>query len=158
MGRPRPYLCDMAFIRVDKKGDGEYLRIVETKRDGHRVVQQTLYSLGRSSDYTPEMLRRMGEKLYALDGGDPRELLGGVLREEGRYNYGYVQLVRRPLTNYGLDKLPGRAQERHHVQFDLANAVALMLVERLHEPGSKHCNYQSILGLNRWNCSMCTGR
>ncbi len=137
------YLCGMAFIRVDKKGDGEYLRIVETKREGNRVVQQTLYSLGRSSDYTAEMLRRMGEKLYALGGGDPRELLGGGLREEGRYNYGYVQLVRRLLTTYGLDKLLGRAQERHHVQFDLANAVALMLVERLHEPNSKHRNYHN---------------
>lgn len=137
------YLCGMAFIRVDKKGDGEYLRIVETKREGNRVVQQTLYSLGRSSDYTPEMLRRMGEKLYALGGGDPRELLGGGLREEGRYNYGYVQLIRRLLTTYGLDKLLGRAQDRHHVQFDLSNAVALMLVERLHEPSSKHRNYHN---------------
>ncbi len=137
------YLCGMAFIRVDKKGDGEYLRIVETKREGNRVVQQTLYSLGRSSDYTPAMLRRMGEKLYALGGGDPRELLSGGLREEGRYNYGYVQLIRRLLTTYGLDKLLGRAQERHHVQFDLSNAVALMLVERLHEPSSKHRNYHN---------------
>ena len=131
----------MAFLRVEKKRSGSYLRIVEPYREEGKVRQRTLYSLGKAEDYTPEMLKRIGEKFYALGGGDVRELLGAGLRELGRYNYGYVRICRRLLGYYGLDRLLRRVAKRHKLQFDLLEAVLLMLVERLSAPGSKRQAY-----------------
>lgn len=131
----------MAFLRVEKKKSGTYLRIVEPYRQDGKVRQRTLYNLGKQEDYSPEMLKRLGRKFYELGGGDVRELLGAGLSELGRYNYGYVRIVSRLLGHYGLDKLLKRIQQRHKLKFDLFNAVLLMLIERLSSPSSKRANF-----------------
>jgi transposase len=131
----------MSFLRIDKKPDGTYLRIVKSKRIDGKVVKQTLYSLGRAEDYTPSMLKRFGERFYELGGGDPRELLEGAIEELGRYNYGYYQLFRKIFSFYELDKLLQRVVNKHKLEINLTNALMLMLVERLHEPCSKRQNF-----------------
>ncbi|MFP4091198.1 MAG: hypothetical protein ACLFT3_12900 [Cyclobacteriaceae bacterium] len=80
----------MASIIVDNKKSGKYLRIVESYRDEQGKSQvKTLYNLGRLDNYSAASLRRMGERLYVLGGGDLKGLLGEGICEEGRYNYGY---------------------------------------------------------------------
>ena len=66
----------MAFMRIDKKDGDQYIRIVKSKRKNGKPVQQTVYSLGKVSDYTPEQLQRFGLKFYELGGGvdNPVEL------------------------------------------------------------------------------------
>lgn len=142
----------MAFLRTDKKADGTYLRIVKSRRENGKVIKQTVYSLGKVSDYTAEQLKRFGEKFYALGGSDPRELLDGSIEETGRHNYGYYQLFRKIFSIYGLDKLLLHIEKKHQLGIDLVNAVMLMLLERLHDPCSKLQNYfhqQEYIGIKQ---------
>jgi transposase len=134
-------LCRMAFLRVDKQDGEQYLRIVRSKRTAGKPTHQTIYNLGKVSDYTPEQLKRFGTKFYELGGGDPRELLDGVVEELGRYNYGYYQLFSKVFAHYGLDTLLQRISKKHQLEIDLINAVMLMLLERLHAPCSKLQNF-----------------
>src|SRR5688572_13994510 len=109
----------MAFLKVERKESGNYLRIVEGYREGGKSRNRVLYSLGRVEDYTPDMLKRFGERFYELGGGDPRELLGGGVEELGRYNYGYYQLFYRLLCHYGLETTFDRIKQKHKLSFDL---------------------------------------
>jgi hypothetical protein len=89
----------MAFMRIDKKDGDAYIRIVKSKRKDGKPVQETIYSLGKVSDYTPAQLQRFGLKFFELGGGDPRELLDGSVEEVGRFNYGYYQLFSKVFAN-----------------------------------------------------------
>ncbi len=132
----------MAFLRVENKKSGKYLRIVESYRDDSgRSKQRILYSLGKVEDYTPEQLRRIGSKLYELGGGNLKDLLGISTCEKARYNYGYFQVFEKTFKNYSLDYVCKNIQQKHHLSFDLQNTLLLMLIDRLHDPCSKLCSY-----------------
>jgi hypothetical protein len=134
----------MAYLKTDKKSGGTYLRIMESYRDesGH-PRKRTLHTLGRVEDYSPEMLQRIGARLYELGGGDLRALLGEDIEELGRYNYGFYQIYSKLYRGYGLDRVLGRIVRRKKLSYDLSNVVLLMLLERLNDPGSKLCNYEN---------------
>lgn len=139
-------------MRIDNKDGERYIRIVRSVRRKNQVVKETVYSLGKVSDYTSEQLKRFGTKFYELGGGDPRELLQGSIEELGRFNYGYFQLLNKLLSFYSLDKLFQRIGKKRKLSMDLQNAVMLMLVERLHFPASKRANFfnqEEYLGIKR---------
>ena len=134
----------MAFLRIEKKNSGSYIRIVKTVRDGAKVSHKTLYSLGKVEDYTPSMLSRMGDKLKEAGGDDLREIVsvkGTPIEELGRFNYGFYLIYSHILQRYGLEKVLTRIERRHKLGFSLVNSVLLMLIERLHDPVSKRGNY-----------------
>jgi len=132
----------MAFLRVENKKSGKYLRIIESYRDDlGKTRQRILYSLGKVEDYTPEQLRRIGSKLYELGGGDLKKLLGITTTEKGRYNYGYYQVFSKAFKNFDLDFISKNIQQKHKLSFDFQNALLLMLIERLHDPCSKRSTY-----------------
>lgn len=132
----------MAFLRVENKKSGKYLRIVESYRDNTgKSKQRVLYSLGKVEDYEPEQLKRIGTKLYELGGGNLKELLGISTSEKARYNYGYYQVFEKVFKNYNLDFICKNIQQKHHLTFDFQNALLLMLIDRLHDPCSKLCSY-----------------
>lgn len=127
----------MAYLREDKKNGEVYLRICEGERDGKKVNQKTLYSLGKRSDYSDESLRRIGEKLYAWGGGNLEDLWSSVSEEVGRYNYGFPLLINHIYNVYELDVFFRRLQKHKKMSFDLGSVVRLMLCNRLSEPLSK---------------------
>ena len=132
----------MAFIRVENKKSGKYLRIVESYRDESGVSRhRILYSLGKVSDYTPEQLQRIGSRLFELGGGDLKELLGISTVEKARYNYGYYQIYLAAFAHYGLDKIFRQITTKHKFQFDISNATLLMILERLQDPCSKRSSF-----------------
>jgi transposase len=132
----------MPFLKVERKSSGTYLRILESYRnESGTPTSRVLYSLGKVEDYTPEQLQRMGIRLYELGGGEVKALLEGKVEELARYNYGYVQVYGKALRYYGLDTLLNRLSRKHHLQFNLLNAVMLMLLERLCNPASKRSNW-----------------
>lgn len=132
----------MPFLRIEKKPSGTYLRILESYRDKEgKSTHRILYSIGKVEDYTPEQLRRMGIRLYELGGGEIKTLLEGKVEELARYNYGYVQVLKKVLHHYGLDVIINRIQRSSKLQFDLSNSIMLMLTERLHAPCSKRSNW-----------------
>lgn len=132
----------MAFLKVERKKSGTYLRILESYRNqAGKPTSKVLYSLGKVEDYTPAQLRFIGVKLFELGGGELKGLLNGEIVELGRYNYGYQQVYQKALKYYDLDRLLKRLQKKHKLQFDLYNTTLLMLLERLQSPASKLSNF-----------------
>jgi len=132
----------MAFLRVENKKSGKYLRIVESYRDESGISHhRVLYSLGKLEDYTTEELKRIGSKLYELGGGDLKDLLEITTEEKARFNYGYFQVFSTALSHYKLPRLLGQIGTKHKLGFDLQNAVLLMILERLQDPCSKRSSY-----------------
>jgi len=142
----------MAFLKIDKKQTGNYIRLIESYRENGKVRNRVIASLGKVEDYTPKMLRRMGERLYSLGGGDIAYLIGGDVTELGRYNYGFVQAVNKGFDYYGLDKILERLTLKHKLSYRLTDVVRLLIAERLNEPVSKLCSYdnqQEYVGLEK---------
>lgn len=118
------------------------MRIIESYRNAEgKSAQRILFSMGKVEDYTPEQLRRIGFKLYELSGGEVKSMLGGQLREKGRYNYGYALVYGKVIEHYGLQDVFRRLERGSKMKFNLLNTVKLMLVERLHDPCSKRGNW-----------------
>mgnify|MGYP001560474766 CR=1 FL=1 len=143
----------MAFLKIEQKKTGQYLRIYESYRNElGKPASRVLYSLGKVEDYTAEQLKRFGDKFYALAGLHPKELFRGDIEEIARYNYGYYQIFRKIFSFYNLDVILERISKKHRLEFDLINAVMLMLVERLNDPCSKRSNYlnqEEYIGINK---------
>jgi transposase len=143
----------MAFLRIEKKKSGDYLRIVRSVRIDGKHTHETLYSLGKIQDYTPEQLIRIADKLKQAVGEELPKLIGiqtQQLEELGRYNYGYYLVYNRIFSYYDLPRIFERIGKKHRLSFKLSNAVLLMLIERLHDPVSKLGNYfnqQDYLGI-----------
>lgn len=144
--------CVMAFLRVDRKSSGNYLYIAESYRDSTGTpCTRILYHLGKLESYKPEELQKIAERLYTLAGGDVKSLIGEDVRELHRYNYGFIQAVKKLLGYYGLDQLLQRIGQKHKMTTDVCNSVVLMLAERLYEPESKRYSYihqQEYIGLS----------
>lgn len=145
-------LCAMAFLRVDRKSSGNYLYIAESYRDNNGVpTTRILYHLGKLESYDPEELKKIAERLYLVAGGEIKSLLGEETKELNRYNYGFIQVVKKLLEYYGLDNLLRGIVRKHQMKIDVYNNSLLMLAERLYEPESKRYNYlhqQEYIGLS----------
>lgn len=132
----------MPSIIIDKKQSGQYIRIVESFRDeSGRPKTKTLYSLGRVDSFPAGSLKRMGERLFELGGGDLKQLVSEAAQEEGRFNYGYPLVYGKILAHYGLERLFDRITKKKKLSYSLSKAVLLMLCERLSDPASKRANY-----------------
>ena len=93
------YICQMAFLRIQKQGKYSYLLICEGSRNkAGKVEQKVLHRLGRLESYNQQSLINIAAKLYALGGGDVEQLLQPKLLEQGRFNYGFP-LVLKTLMN-----------------------------------------------------------
>ncbi len=142
----------MAFLRVEKKKSGTYLRIVSTYRESGRARHKTLYSLGKAEDYSSDQLKAIAEKLLNLAGLKLEDVIGSTFRELRRLNYGYPLIVKKLWETYRLDGFSRRIGNRHRLRFDWAAVLQLMISERMNEPGSKLKNYhcqQNYLGFDR---------
>jgi len=80
----------MAFIRIERKKSGSYIRIVEGYRDENNLVKQkTLYNLGKVEDYKPEQLQRIGKTLIESATGNILDLKQHNIKGIVLYNYGF---------------------------------------------------------------------
>ena len=132
----------MAFLRKEKKGNATYLRIVQSYRsDDGKSKHRTLYNLGKAENYSPEALKKIGTALYRLGGGSIEELESNRLHEICRYNYGFVQVVRKLLKIYKLDSFLKSISKNKGLGFNMADSLTLLLSERLHDPVSKYSSY-----------------
>lgn len=134
----------MAFIRIEKKKSGSYIRIVESYRDQNNLTKhRTLYNLGKAEHYTPEQLKRIGTALFELGGGNANDLKDNAIKELARYNYGFPLVYRQILNTYGLDVLLDKYFRHGNLKINILQCVLLMLVERLNDPVSKLSNYKN---------------
>jgi len=133
----------MAFLRVEKKKSGTYIRIIKSYRENGKKFNKTLYSLGKVEDYSPEQLINIGKKFLNLAGCPVANIEILDLQELGRYNYGYTQIVNRLWNKYELNKFIKINSISRRYKFDIQNVIKLMLAERLNIPVSKLSNYNN---------------
>jgi transposase len=133
----------MAFLRKEYKKSGTYLRICENYRDNRgNIVRKVLFNLGKLEDYTPESLKRIAVKLYALAGGDIKELLkDSDIKELKRLNYGFPLICGHLMKTYRLDVLFDRIKKKHDLSYDIYNNVLLLISDRFNDPLSKLGSY-----------------
>jgi hypothetical protein len=87
----------MAYLKIDKKLSEHYLRMLESKRKGKKVVKKDLYNLGKVENFSPGELAAIGKKLLQLSGYTPEDINKfQELNNTGHYNYGY-QLLKQKL-------------------------------------------------------------
>lgn len=132
----------MAYLKIDKKQSGHYLRILVSKRKGKKVVKKDLYHLGKVEDFNPGELAAIGKKLLQLSGYTAEYISKfQELNNAGHYNYGYQLIVKHLMKVYGIDGYFEKHLRQRKVRYSFLTVLQLMLCERLQEPGSKLGSY-----------------
>lgn len=139
----------MAFLRVEKKKSGTYLRIIKSFKVEGVTKHKTIHSLGKVEDYSVDQLERIAKKLVELAGGNINSVFGSSFHELGRYNYGYALIVRCFWKDYNFKELSKIIDNRNKITFSWQEVLMLMIGERINEPGSKlqsHFNQSEYIG------------
>ena len=131
------YFCAMAFLRVEKKKSGTYMRIVQSYKVDGKTRHKTLHSLGKVEDYSPDQLVRLAHKFMELAGREVESLISSNFKELGRYNYGYALVIQRLWKIFNLQQLVRRINNRRRLELDWVAALQIMIAERINEPCSK---------------------
>ena len=132
----------MAFLRVEKKKSGTYLRIIQSYKDNGKPKHKTLYSLGKVEDYPSDQLQRIAEKLLELSGAKIEDIIGDELQEIRRVNYGYALVIKHLWKTFNLDKWVKQVNLKHRIKFNWLSVLELMIAERLNEPCSKLASFE----------------
>jgi hypothetical protein len=127
------------FVRAKKRGDRTYLQIVENERDGHKVVQRVVATLGRldllrESGRLDSLLKsglRFSEKLLVLDARDKGEITGTCTRRIGA-----VLLMQKLWSELGVGQVLRRLAGERRFEFDIERVVFIAVLQRLFCPGS----------------------
>ncbi len=141
----------MAFLRVEKKKSGTYLRIIQSFKFGGKSKHKTIHSLGKVEDYTVDQLERIAKKLIEVAGGNVNTIFGGSFHELGRYNYGYALITRYLWNKYNFSELAKIINNRNKIKFSWQEVLQLMIAERINEPSSKlqsHFNQSEYIGFS----------
>lgn len=127
------------FVRVKGKGAYQYLQLVENHREGTRVIQKVLCSLGRvdhliESGATDSLLRslaRFGKQVKLRDDYDQGRLEAGVIRRIG------PDLVfGRLWEKTGIKVVLQELLKTRQFEFPVERAVYLTVLHRLFASGS----------------------
>lgn len=127
------------FIRAKKSGERTYLQIVENERDGQKVVQKVIATLGRldllrQSGQLDSLLRsglRFSEKLLVLDAVEK----GDCTRTSTR-KIGAVLLMQKLWNDLGIGHIIGQLTKGRRFGFDIERVVFTAVLQRLFCPGS----------------------
>ena len=131
----------MAFLRVESKPSGTYLRIVESYKDQGKSRHRTLHSLGKAEDYPPDQLQRIASKLLELAGCRIEDVIKDGLKENSRVNYGYALVIKSLVKTLKLDSWMKKVNLSSRIRFDWMSILELMIAERLNEPCSKRATF-----------------
>jgi hypothetical protein len=127
------------FIRVKPSGPRRYLQIVENQREGRRVVQRVLCTLGRvdelkasgTTDALVRSLARFADRVRLVDGYRAGQLeVGAVLRVGPDLVFG------RLWETVGIQPVLRQLLAGRHFEFPVERAVYLTVLHRLFEAGS----------------------
>lgn len=127
----------MAFLRVENKKSGTYLRIVESFKEKGKSKHRTLHSLGKVQDYPKNQLESIAKKLLAIAGIPLESIIENSFHEINRVNYGYSLVIRSLWKLFDLDFLSRRIHNAIKTEFDWVKVLQLLIAERLNDPCSK---------------------
>lgn len=127
----------MAFLRVEKKKSGTYLRIVESYKSEGRSRHRTVHSLGKAEDYRPEQLESIAKKFLELAGMKMDDIIASSFHETNRFNYGYAMIIKKMWAIFQMGVFVKMANVRTRTRFNWEETLQFMMAERLNEPCSK---------------------
>jgi len=127
------------FVRVKPSGGHRYLQIAENYREGKKVKQKILCTLGRLEELTEggkvdrlaESLLRFSEKLKVLDLHKQ-----GKLQAVRDLSIGPALVFERLWRELGIDEVISQVLSGRRYEFDVERAVFLTVLHRLFDPGS----------------------
>jgi transposase len=127
------------FIRAKKRGDRTYLQIVENERNGRKVVQKVVATLGRldllrESGRLDSLLRsglRFSEKLLVLDALDK-----GQCTTTNTHKIGPVLLMQKLWNELGIAQVIRQLTRERRFGFDIERVIFTAVLQRLFCPGS----------------------
>lgn len=95
----------MASLSIHKKGNDYYVTVVESFRDPESGKPKTrqLVNPGKVNEKTMKSFRLMGQKLFRLCGENLEQIQERGVKELGRYNNGYIKIVKLMLKGFGLE-------------------------------------------------------
>jgi hypothetical protein len=127
------------FVRVKPSGPHRYLQIAENYREGNKVKQKVLCTLGRLDelsasgkvDALAQSLLRFGSRLKVLD--LHRQ---GAVRVDSDVSIGPVLVFGRLWRELGIAEVIDQVLADRHFAFEVERAVFLTVLHRLMDPGS----------------------
>ena len=153
------------FARIKKSGRNEYLQLVENRRDGKKITQRVVATIGRMDELRArgnietiiQSLSRFSEKmLLVLSARDNADLRATAKK------IGPALIFERLWQELGIGKIIGRLLEGRKFEFDVERAIFLTVLHRLFVSGSDRCceKWQRDLAVNGsedLTCIICTG-
>lgn len=131
----------MAFLRVENKKSGTYLRIVESYKDNGKPKHRTLHSLGKVEDYPPSQLESIAKKLLECVGLSMKDIVADSFEEITRVNYGYALVIKAIWKLFNMNQFVSKVNIRSRVKFDWMQSLQIMISERINDPVSKRQTY-----------------
>ncbi len=131
----------MAFLRVENKKSGTYLRIVESYKDNGKPKHRTLHSLGKVEDYPPSQLESIANKLLECAGLSMKDIVADSFEEVARVNYGYALIIKAIWKLFNMNQFVAMVNIRSRVKFDWMQSLQVMISERINDPVSKRQTY-----------------
>jgi transposase len=131
------------FVRIKKirhpYGQYQYVQVVKSVRDGKRVYQRVLGTLGELSELTRDgELESLISKLAALT--SQAAVVGqyetGQIAAQWALDWGPVLVFRRLWQAHGFDQIIRGLSRRHGYGFDLNEMCFTLALQRLLDPGS----------------------
>jgi hypothetical protein len=127
------------FVRVKPSGKYRYLQIAENYREGKKVKQKILCTLGRVDELTEsgkldalaESLLRFGSRLKVIDLHKE-----GKLKVESDVSIGPMLVFQRLWQELGIAEVVQKVLADRRFTFDVERAVFLTVLHRLMDPGS----------------------
>lgn len=127
------------FFRVKSSGSYQYLQIAESRREGTKVRQRILTTLGRldllkESGQLDSLLRsglRFSDRLAVLDAHE-----SGQIKPARLTRIGPDLVFGRLWIESGIQSTLRRLLSDRHFEFDVERAVYLTVLHRLFNPGS----------------------
>lgn len=118
------------------KGEREYLRLVESYRQGQQVKQRIVAYLGRKDLLAPHLDALV--RLLQSDQPSPRWVSSDQVGAQQAWTWGPVLVARHLFEALSLGSIiDGKAKRQRHGEF-LSERVFPLVVSRLARPGSEH--------------------
>jgi hypothetical protein len=127
------------FVRIKKTREYTYLQIVESKRDGKRIKQRVLATLGQldaltSSGKLDDLARSLLKFTKAVQVIDAHK--EGKLRAISTVSVGPALVFERLWHELGIDSVIKEALSGTRFRFSVERAIFLTVLHRLFDPGS----------------------
>jgi len=127
------------FVRIKKTHDYTYLQIVESRREGQKIKQRVLTTLGQmealtSSGKLDDLARSLLKFTKAVQVIDAHR--EGKLRARRTLSLGPALVFDRLWHELGIDEVIEEQLSGSHYQFSVERVIFLTVLHRLFDPGS----------------------